>query len=158
MRFSDKSGDEFTHRQFTPRTAYGDDFFTVEELLLETLRKRRLGMSVCRRRSGVPAFADSPSHTVCICPPVCACEPSDASARSAVTQEGQKNKKKQLLRLLVCPVCWQKQRRKLTSRRHRDPPSLKVGLHLKLICGETRSSCVSLSVTHGKRTFTQMCS
>lgn len=53
---------------------------------------------------------------------------------------GKKHKKNQLSWLLFCPVC-RNTRRKLTSRRHRDPPSLKVGLHLKLIWRETRSSC-----------------
>lgn len=75
--------------------------------------------------------AHSPFHTVYTSPLASVCEPSDVSVHSVVTE-----KDFSLTYKVTTPVqqLYSLTRTNtLTSLRHRDPPSLKVSLHRKLI-------------------------
>lgn len=158
----------WTHCLFTPGAADGDDFFTEEELLLKTLQRKketnseRVSAATSNSVACVsPCVSEClPFHTVYICPPAAAGGPSGVlvcsigqSERLHVTRNPKPrvraaNRRKgwtfplfsiSLVEKKTKLVWWIFSGYTLTSLRQREPPSLKVGLHRKLIWRKTKA-------------------
>lgn len=90
-----------------------------------------------------------PCHTACTSPPVCVGEPSDVSECSADRNRDVPN--------VFMPRENRKRKgnfhtRGLTSLRQREPPSLKVGLHRKLICTHRERLVIPVTPTNSYKT------